>query len=452
MSFVLFKGIFMRHFVFLLLITSFYNQADEYHYKNLLVGTKAIGLGGAFTAISDDLSAVFYNPAGLTFASTANSASISTFALEKTKFKDVFSTGEDLSRSSFSIVPSFLGAGGKYKDYSWSFAFAVPDLSSERTFSAIDYTIPNEFGGSTKVTEFAHIYMDNTTYKLGLAGAAKLTENLSLGLSFVAKYNEVITSQGSGVSYDINIDNSILTSGFQASRRNQDNNLILSPAIGLLLNHDIVDLGMSVKKDIAVSRELTATHTIVVNSATPLPPGVTTSAVGTIVDNNVQRYPTLVSIGFAKTFNKFQLSFDVDSYLPIDIIEHNINSFHPPTTREYKSIKNYSLGLSYQDKLGSTYRLGVFTDNANISIDTEKPYQRAEAIDLIGVSFSINTELFEYPISFGGYFKYGSGKVRVADIRVIENIVGLPLYPNTNNFDISEGEKRSFVTYISANF
>ncbi|RYZ71254.1 MAG: hypothetical protein EOP09_04915 [Proteobacteria bacterium] len=38
--------------------------ADQFHYHNLVVGERAMGLGGAFTAVADDASAIVYNPAG----------------------------------------------------------------------------------------------------------------------------------------------------------------------------------------------------------------------------------------------------------------------------------------------------------------------------------------------------------------------------------------------------
>ncbi len=41
-------------------------RADDNHYQNYLIGERAVGYGGAFTAIANDSSAVFYNPAGLT--------------------------------------------------------------------------------------------------------------------------------------------------------------------------------------------------------------------------------------------------------------------------------------------------------------------------------------------------------------------------------------------------
>lgn len=49
----------------LLLLIPAAGRADDNHYQNFLVGDRAAGMGGAFTAISDDSSGGFYNPAGL---------------------------------------------------------------------------------------------------------------------------------------------------------------------------------------------------------------------------------------------------------------------------------------------------------------------------------------------------------------------------------------------------
>ena len=40
-------------------------RADDNHYQNFLVGERAASIGGAYTALSDDASGAYYNPAGL---------------------------------------------------------------------------------------------------------------------------------------------------------------------------------------------------------------------------------------------------------------------------------------------------------------------------------------------------------------------------------------------------
>ncbi len=42
--------------------------ADELHYTNLLIGDRASGMGGAYTAVSDDATGLYYNPAGIAYA------------------------------------------------------------------------------------------------------------------------------------------------------------------------------------------------------------------------------------------------------------------------------------------------------------------------------------------------------------------------------------------------
>lgn len=54
--------------VLLLMLSVVRLEAVEYNYRNVLVGSRAAMLGGAYTALADDLSAAYYNPAGLAFA------------------------------------------------------------------------------------------------------------------------------------------------------------------------------------------------------------------------------------------------------------------------------------------------------------------------------------------------------------------------------------------------
>ncbi|HNF26159.1 MAG TPA: transporter, Ompp1/FadL/TodX family protein, partial [Leptospiraceae bacterium] len=54
--------------VLLGLLHSFPAFSDAYHNINGFFGERAAGLGGAYTAVSDDPSGAFYNPAGLNLA------------------------------------------------------------------------------------------------------------------------------------------------------------------------------------------------------------------------------------------------------------------------------------------------------------------------------------------------------------------------------------------------
>ena len=57
--------------IMLVLVVGFPNEdgwADDQHYVNVLVGDRSGALGGAYTALADDPSGCYYNPAGLAFA------------------------------------------------------------------------------------------------------------------------------------------------------------------------------------------------------------------------------------------------------------------------------------------------------------------------------------------------------------------------------------------------
>jgi len=64
-------------------------QADRFHYQSLLIGQRAIGVGGAFTGVADDPSAAFYNPGGLAqVPKDGISVSLSVSAFDERKTDD----------------------------------------------------------------------------------------------------------------------------------------------------------------------------------------------------------------------------------------------------------------------------------------------------------------------------------------------------------------------------
>ena len=86
-------------------------HADDHHYQNYLVGERAVGLGGAFSAIANDSSGVFYNPAGLTtvaYSSINLQAAIYGFASNSTDLRssDIQGGGEPQQSQTFITYPT----------------------------------------------------------------------------------------------------------------------------------------------------------------------------------------------------------------------------------------------------------------------------------------------------------------------------------------------------------
>src|SRR5688500_11173733 len=84
--------------------------ADQFHYNNVLVGTRSVGMGGAFGAVSDDASGVYYNPAGLAFAlSNDIQGSANAFYQKKTTYEKTLGNDDFVEESSGSLSPFFGG-------------------------------------------------------------------------------------------------------------------------------------------------------------------------------------------------------------------------------------------------------------------------------------------------------------------------------------------------------
>ena len=155
----------LRPVLFLLLsLMSVDSFADALHYNNILVGNRAAGLGGAYTAISDDASGLYYNPAGIVFSDDLQlSASANAVHTSTLTYKDVLGSGGDWKRKSSTIVPNFFGLTTKLGVGTFGFSYAVTDFDLEDQDTRLtdipgisSYVI--NIKNSDKVTKFGPSY------------------------------------------------------------------------------------------------------------------------------------------------------------------------------------------------------------------------------------------------------------------------------------------------------
>lgn len=429
-----------------LLITSFCAQADEYHYQNLLVGGESVGLGGAYMALYNDLSTAHYNPAGLAFTKVRNTTSVNTFAWEDTTFKGVFGNGEDFDRNSFAIVPGFWSLRFAENGLSGAVSFAVSDYNEERSVTDVEYVIE----GTADVSEFAFINIDNTTYELGLSGAYTLSSNWSVGISMKGKYSDFQTIQGSGTTISYLGFEQPIQDGLDARRRYGKTSLMLSPAFGLLWQNNGLSTGLRISKDYEVDRDYDSTANLNVSMPTRT---LFYSHRERSKHTDTQELPTQIALGAAYQAKRWLVSFDVSHYSEVKEDIPATDSLGIPITRTLDSVVNYALGTKFKVKEDLAFSLGIFTDNSNAKIDPSVPYERVEDIDLVGYSLAVQFKLWGYATTFGAYYKQGTGKVRLADIRGIEAALGgVQLYPQWTEHDIVDAEKRTLVAYLSLDF
>ncbi len=85
-------------------------NADIYHYHNVVMGDRAMGLGGAYCAVADDASGIVYNPAGLAFAlSNDISGSANAFYNKTVEYKKTIGTNSFKEYSKGQVAPFFGG-------------------------------------------------------------------------------------------------------------------------------------------------------------------------------------------------------------------------------------------------------------------------------------------------------------------------------------------------------
>ena len=87
-------------------------------------GERAAGLGGAFTALSDDPSGAYYNPAGLGFTHNDGiSISASNFKNAKRSYLNIDTPGQTYNQTSQGYNPNFVGLVKNFDK--WKFAFSI---------------------------------------------------------------------------------------------------------------------------------------------------------------------------------------------------------------------------------------------------------------------------------------------------------------------------------------
>lgn len=95
-------------------------DAQELNYQTYLIGTRAMGMGGAFTGVADDPSAAFHNPAGLgPIERSSTSANLTVIALEGWTLEGGYGTRSgvfDLEHDALPSLPLFVGFVQKFGD------------------------------------------------------------------------------------------------------------------------------------------------------------------------------------------------------------------------------------------------------------------------------------------------------------------------------------------------
>lgn len=421
------------------MVVSSASNAGEFQHRNLLVGDRAIGLGGAYTALSDDPSGMFYNPAGIVHADRASSTSVNALSYSSTEYEDILPGGTDLSRSSTVVVPGFFGAMTKIGAGQGGFFLAVTDFSGERQstpFSLASFPGLRDESQGTFAND-----VDSRVYQLGLALGQPITGGWSWGGSIalvLRDQREVRRLDATAVGESTNDRLAALT-----AIRVSDETNTLQPTLGLHYRGEHgTSMGLTVSREFGVSRTYEYDYRQV-SAITPGDGSAPSSFDEQVVVRSDERQerPWHIAVGVAQAVSpQFLLTLNVDHYTEVDDPLVVVNDRAPPVTRPYSAVTNVATGMEIEFQQGYRLRTALFSDRANVRLAGAQTFERREQVNLVGGSISVSARVSERLIEAGIYGAVGEGQAVLGDLTEL----------NFSASPVVDARKQQFVIFFAA--
>ncbi len=374
----------------IMLLLCAHAEADDFHYNNVLIGDRASGMGGAYTAVSDDAAGLYYNPAGVVFASSKNiSASVNAYQNLTKRYKGVVA-GNPWERKSSSLQPNYFGIIQPIGKVTFGFSYAVPDSIHEDQ-DQIFYNLPTNVASS--VINFNN---DDDTYNFGPSVAVALAKEVSMGMTLYLHQRraQAILNQLTNTT----------TPGYIWSNLNiETKEQGVRPILGLEWSPvEKLSLGFAASRVMLYDSSTTIQG--ICSSDTGAPGCPPSPAFSSVSSDAKRKYPLQLAAG-AAYFASPSLLMSIDATYYFNV--------HDPNFGDKKAVLNLALGTEYYFNKDWAIRGGVFTNRANTpDLDPAQLNQR-EHMDLCGASLSFSRFTRNTSVSLGGIVNYGTGKAQI---------------------------------------
>ncbi len=357
-------------------------DADAFHNINGFFGEKAAGLGGAYTAISDDPSGAYYNPAGLTFAYD-NSISLSASNITRTNknYENVIGPGQGYSRNSQNYIPNFFGIVKEYGKY--KIGFSIVNTLNE-TFDRTDQVVNPIYYPSVRSLRSFNIESYNQV-QTGVSIARPITEKLSIGATLYYTHDTANLTNTALVQFANKGFNSITgndnrkTVGFYPiiGLMYMPNNKV---SLGLSLRHQFVTGGNRLTNGFALSSNTNSDSIVfaegtdkagggsignsiyktgALNGRIPETTEIRTGIAFFPTKKFMAAFDTIYTSGFKRNSNQNEIYFFGGRNNELVLKDSDIQEL-----RRYATM-NFALGIEYYLTDNFSMRAGTFTNNAS---------------------------------------------------------------------------------------
>jgi long-chain fatty acid transport protein len=391
--------------------------ADQFHYRNFIMGDRAVGLGGAYAGVSDDASGVIYNPAGLAFAlSNDISGSANAFYSRTITYKNALGS-EDFVEKSTGSLPAFFGILQKMESTLPGLVVAFGSYTTDSDLKDQDDLIEGlEIGGTelNRLHRTANIRANTQFYGLGAGYRISSSFSVGFGINYfqvdelVQEYQDSIQSTG-----DANIKWRLQSQ----NRRERLEIFGMMPVLGVQWAFGgQFSLGLTIKQGVIISekmeksfeirKSLVATDADLASVETKFTSSVTNQSLTVSkVDAPLKKWPGEARIGFAWFANTRLL-------WTTDIIHYTEAKGGDLAIYDREAVTNFATGVEYYVLPAFPLRFGLFTNNDARPEVQEGKENQSDHIDYIGESLFIAWVQPNSQIALGAVLQQGEGKAQ----------------------------------------
>lgn len=401
--------------------------ADQLHYNNMLIGDRAAGMGGAYVAISDDPSGMYYNPAGLAYSMGSKlSASMNAFQYNKTDYKGALG-GKDWTRTSSVLVPNFFGITQPLAGGYAGFSYAVTDAALEDQ----DQTFPDTPSVGTTFT--INFNNQDTTYNIGPSFAFEIGDHWAVGLTMYGYYRtqERIFSQtaldltdpdytitggnrtvdpADSTKYLMNSTGTVNTDLWQTEYQ-AITEIGARPMLGIMWSPvEKLSFGVSLSQVVLLSSERKTQATCYTTDWDAIAVDETNNVVGLCKYDQVSRATTTSNL---KRAFPWQVDVGGAYFANSQLIVSGSMSVYQALYGLSTPLINYALGAEYYVTGQWAIRVGGYTNLANTPTIKAGFDGQPDHVDMFGGTFSVTNFTRNSSISVGVNVTAGTGQAQV---------------------------------------